>query len=241
MQRARHLIVNADDFGQSLGINRGIAVAHEHGIVTSTSLMTRWPGAAEAALYAREHPKLGVGLHVDLGEWVYRAGSWMPLYTVVSLANREAVKKELDAQIAAFRRLLGRDPTHLDSHQHVHLREPARSVLLELSRKLHVPLRHFTPGVHYCGNFYGQTAEGRPFPDFISVEALLEILRTLPDGVTELGCHPGEADDLDTMYGSERSVELKVLCDGAIRNAIQHSRIELCSFANLPGGVTVAA
>ena len=41
----RHLIVNADDFGQSAGINRGIIEAHEHGIVTSTSLMVRWPAA----------------------------------------------------------------------------------------------------------------------------------------------------------------------------------------------------
>jgi len=52
----RRLIVNADDFGQSPGINRGIMEAHERGIVTSVSLMVRWPAAVEAAAYARRLP-----------------------------------------------------------------------------------------------------------------------------------------------------------------------------------------
>ena len=46
-------IVNADDFGQSPGITRGVIAAHERGIVTSASLMVRWPSANEAAAYAR--------------------------------------------------------------------------------------------------------------------------------------------------------------------------------------------
>src|SRR5436190_3388019 len=66
------LIVNADDFGMTPGVNRGIISAHESGIVTSTSLMVRGAAAAEAVELAREHPQLSVGLHVDLCEWVYR-------------------------------------------------------------------------------------------------------------------------------------------------------------------------
>ena len=62
MTAAHCLIVNADDFGQSPGVNRGIIEAHEHGIVTSASLMVRWPAAASAAAYAREHARLGLGL-----------------------------------------------------------------------------------------------------------------------------------------------------------------------------------
>src|SRR5262245_44565211 len=79
----RYLIVNADDFVQSEGINRGIIDAFENGIVTSVSLMARWRAAASAAAYARAHPNLSVGLHVDLGEWVYREGEWQLLYEVV--------------------------------------------------------------------------------------------------------------------------------------------------------------
>ncbi|MGB7948954.1 MAG: ChbG/HpnK family deacetylase, partial [Candidatus Binatia bacterium] len=68
MSGEKYLIVDADDFGQSPGINRGIIEAHDHGIVTTASLMTQWPGADEAAVYAKKHPELSVGLHLDLGD-----------------------------------------------------------------------------------------------------------------------------------------------------------------------------
>src|SRR5438552_1298467 len=83
MPAQRYLIVNADDFGLSVGVNRGIIRAHEEGIVTSASLMVRWPAAAEAAAYARTAARLGVGLHVDLAEWVYQAQEWVLRYQVV--------------------------------------------------------------------------------------------------------------------------------------------------------------
>src|SRR4051794_39741974 len=76
----RYLIVNADDFGQSRGVNAGIVEAHERGVVTSASLMVRWPAAAEAAACARSHPRLAVGLHLDLGEWECRDGTWVARY-----------------------------------------------------------------------------------------------------------------------------------------------------------------
>ena len=232
MVSKRHLIVNADDFGQSPGVNRGIFEAHEHGIVTSASLMVRWPAAAEAAAYSREHPRLSLGIHVDLGEWAYREETWVPVYEVIPVDDIEAVKNEVTRQLVSFRRLVGKDPTHIDSHQHVHLREPARSVLVDVSSELHVPLRHLTPGVQYCGSFYGQTAEGYPLPDSISVEGLLKTLTTLPSGLTELGCHPGTGNDLNTMYRNERERELKTLCDSRVRATIKNQEIELRSFRN---------
>src|SRR5215210_6058372 len=95
----RFLIVNADDFGQSPGVNRGVIAAHERGIVTSASLMVRWPAAAEAAAYARARPGLSVGLHVDLGEWVYRDGAWAARYEVARADDRAAVAAELARQL----------------------------------------------------------------------------------------------------------------------------------------------
>src|ERR1700682_6105944 len=115
MSTAKSLIVNADVFGQRAGVNRGIITAHERGIVTSASMMVRWPAAAEAAAYAREHPKLSVGLHLDLGEWSFQEGAWRPLYEVVSMQDAAAVKEEFLRQIEAFRSLVGADPTHIDS------------------------------------------------------------------------------------------------------------------------------
>jgi predicted glycoside hydrolase/deacetylase ChbG (UPF0249 family) len=229
----RYLIVNADDFGQSDGVNRGIIKAHHYGIVTSASLMVRWPAAGEAASYARAHPQLALGLHVDLGEQVHRHGKWVPRYTVVALDDKAAIAEEVDRQLQMFHRLVGCTPSHLDSHQHVHLREPMRTVLIDIACTLDIPLRHYCPAIAYRGDFYGQTAEGKPLPEAISVERLIHILETLPPGYTELACHPGEGRDLDTTYLDERAVELRVLCDPRIRTAIHALEIELRSFWDL--------
>jgi predicted glycoside hydrolase/deacetylase ChbG (UPF0249 family) len=234
MTAARYLIVNADDFGRSPGVNRGIIESHERGIVTSASLMVRWPAAAAAAAYARAHPRLSLGLHLDLAEWAYRDESWVQLYEVAPAQDGAAVARAAAGQFAAFRDLVGRNPCHLDSHQHVHREEPARSVLLEMAKELDVPLRHFSPGVRYVGDFYGQAAKGWPCPEVISVPGLLRILTTLAGGVTELGCHPGQGEDFDSMYVRERSVEVKTLCDPHIRAALAAGAIELCSFATYP-------
>jgi predicted glycoside hydrolase/deacetylase ChbG (UPF0249 family) len=236
MGSTRYLIVNADDFGQSQCVNRGIVKAHRRGIVTSASLMVRWPAASEATAYAREHPSLSLGLHVDLGERVFHAGEWEPVYTVVPLQDPTAIADEVCRQLAAFRRLMGRDPSHLDSHQHVHLREPVRTILIEVARQLEMPLRHCRSDVCYSGSFYGQTAKGAALPDVISVDGLIHILETLPPGCTELGCHPADGCDLTTMYRHERVEELRVLCDPRVHAAIRTMGIELRSFTNLPNG-----
>jgi chitin disaccharide deacetylase len=230
---ARYLIVNADDLGQSRGINRGIISAHRDGIVTSASLMVRWPAAAEAAADARRHPRLSVGLHIDLGEQILRAGEWVPLYSVVPVQNETAVRDEISRQLGMFARLVGHAPTHLDSHQHVHLREPARSILLEIAQRLGVPLRNCSPEVSYCGSFYGQADDGTTLRDVISVEGLISILQTLAPGCTELACHPAAECDLQTLYSQERLQELKVLCDTRLRTAIAAMGFELRSFADL--------
>jgi predicted glycoside hydrolase/deacetylase ChbG (UPF0249 family) len=175
-------------------------------------------------------------LNIDLGEQIYRSGEWLFLYSVVPLQDMTAVADEVSRQLVAFRHLVGKDPSHLDSHQHVHLREPVRSVLLDAAHKLGVPQRHCSPKVCYRGGFYGQTAEGTPLPGAISVMALIDILATLPPGLTELGCHPGEGNDLYTMYGAEREQEVRALCDLRIRAAVRSMGIELRSFQNFPNG-----
>src|SRR5262245_3353290 len=226
MSGRRFLIVNADDFGQSPGINRGVIQAHEQGIVTSASLMVRWPAAVGAAAYARDHPTFSVGLHLDLGEWAFQASDGVPRYQVVPTADTPAIAGEVERQLAEFRRLVGRDPTHVDSHQHVHLREPARSVLVEIAGRRGIPVRGCASELTYCGEFYGQTSEGSPVPDRISMGGLMKILTGLAPGVTELGCHPGRGSDLETMYGSERDQEVGVLCDPRMPTAIAAMDIE---------------
>jgi predicted glycoside hydrolase/deacetylase ChbG (UPF0249 family) len=234
MSVKRYVIVNADDFGQSPGVNRGIIAAHERGIVTSASLMVRWQAAAEAAAYGRAHPGLSLGLHLDFGEWACREETWVPVYEVVSTEDAAAAASEVHRQLAAFKDLVGRDPTHIDSHQHAHLDEPLRSIVLGIAGRLGVPVRQCNRVVRYCGNFYGQGDDGAPCPENLTVEVLLQILRELPPGFTELGCHPGDGSDLDTMYRDERAQEVRVLCDARVRDALPGLGIELRSFHDFP-------
>ena len=226
------LITNADDFGQSAGINLGVAEAHEYGIVTSASLMVRWPTSAAAAAYARDHPGLSLGLHVDLGEWSYRSEEWVRIYEIVSTDDPAAVADAVAKQLADFRRLVGRNPTHLDSHQHVHREEPVRSILQHFARELRVPLRECSPQVRYCGDFYGQGEDGTPFPEGISVDNLLSIVSKLRPGVTELGCHPGLEADVNSMYRCERAEEVRTLCHPRVRATLHTLGIELSGFPN---------
>jgi predicted glycoside hydrolase/deacetylase ChbG (UPF0249 family) len=225
---ARRLIVNADDFGRSAGINRGIATAHERGVVTSASLMVRWPAAVQAAEYTRGR-QLSVGLHLDLGEWSPDGNGWRPLYTV----ETDDPEAEVRGQLTRFRELVEAEPTHLDSHQHVHREEPLASIVHALGAELDVPVRSLSGDVRYCGDFYGQTGRGEPLPEALDVEALLAIITALPAGTTELGCHPGEPSDVDSSYGEERLREIGALCDPRVRAAIAEEGIDLCSFSDL--------
>jgi predicted glycoside hydrolase/deacetylase ChbG (UPF0249 family) len=234
MASPKHLIVNADDFGLSLGVTRGIIRAHERGILTSASLMVRGRGATEAANYARRSSRLSLGLHIDLAEWVFRGGEWMPKYRVVPTDDPKAIVAEVARQLESFRSLVGKNPTHLDSHQHVHRNEPVCSVLLNIARELAVPLRDHNDVVQFCGDFYGQTGEGEPFPQGIAVENLLRIFSELPPGWTEVSCHPGDDEGLDSVYRTERKVEMNTLCDPRVREALVAMNIELRSFADLP-------
>ncbi len=230
-----YLVVNADDFGLSEGVNRGLIRAHEEGIVTSASLMVRaCPAAAiAAAAYARARPQLGVGLHLDLGEWRFRQGQWGVVYEVVPPNDVRALAAEVDRQIEMFLQQVGRPPTHIDSHQHVHHHEPLRSIVAAAAAKLKVPLRGVTPGVHYFGDFYGQTGTGEPAPNCITIQSLLRLLAGLPEGVNEIGCHPGEDPELNSVYAAERSREVTVLCAPAIREAVNARGIELCDFRRI--------
>jgi predicted glycoside hydrolase/deacetylase ChbG (UPF0249 family) len=220
----RCLVVNADDFGLSDGVNAGILRAHREGIVTSASLMVRAPAAADAAERAAAHPELTVGLHVDLGEWFEDAeGEWHARYTVVDTSDGAAVVAELERQVARFRELVGRDPTHMDSHQHVHRSEPVRSAMGVLAKELRIPLRHHGR-VRYCGSFYGAGAVG--------TAALVSIIEGLPEGATELGCHPAAAVHPRWDYAHERRTELATLCHPSVRGAIERAGVRLCSFVS---------
>ena len=229
----RVLIVNADDFGRSRGVNSGVIRAHGEGIVTSATLMVRWPDAEEAAGYGRR-TSLAVGLHLDLGEWEYSRGEWHSRYEVVDIESADAVAAELERQLGRFEQLMGRPPSHLDSHQHVHRNEPVRSELLRAGELLGVPVRHLTPGIAYSGAFFGHDGRETSLPEALTVEALVRVIDELPLGVTELACHPAAEVDHESSYGHERLQEVETLCDPRVSAAIERRGVALRSFADLP-------
>ena len=235
----KHLIVNADDFGLTAGINAGIVQAHLHGIVSSTTLMVHGAAAGEAAAWARAHPALGVGLHIDLWEHVLRDGQWVRAYARCA-GDAASVRVEIERQLALFRQLLGREPDHIDTHQHVHRQAPVGDVVLAFAQEHGLALREHG-GLRYVGGFYGQDGTGGPYPEGITPQRLIELIDALPDlahegSVTELSCHPGvvAADDAlgGTMYRLERNTEITTLCDTRVRARVAQADVRLGTFAD---------
>jgi predicted glycoside hydrolase/deacetylase ChbG (UPF0249 family) len=228
----RYLIVNADDFGFSRGVNRGILEAHDRGIVTSASLMVERPAAVEAADGARERPRLGLGLHAEIGRW---RATWLPkrgsARSAAAVERRAA--EDLRRQLERFRLLVEREPAHLDSHQHRHLAELVRPAFEEIAAELHIPLRRVDRRIRFCGDFYGHDGRGRPEPDAITADALIRLIEDVEGSVTELCCHPGYADGLDDWYRTEREQEVRALCDPRVLSAAEREGVRLCSFAEV--------
>jgi predicted glycoside hydrolase/deacetylase ChbG (UPF0249 family) len=224
----RYLIVNADDLGASPGITRGILEAHERGIVTSASLMVDTPWSAEAAALARATPELSVGLHVVLEP--EPAGSPSRPW---GAGEGGELRDELRRQLDRFTTLVGRSPTHLDSHHNRHRETGVREGFLALARDLGLPLRGHSPARYFPG-FYGQWG-GRSHPEHVGVESLLRLVaKEVGEGITELGCHPGYPDPRERSgYAAEREVELRTLCDPRARAGIEALGITRVSFHDL--------
>lgn len=222
----KRLIVNADDFGASRGINRGISEAHRRGIVTSTSLMVTMPHAAEAAAMSRDMPALGVGLHA-----VLTSEDCRPL---LDFDDAKRCREELSRQLDEFERLMSVVPTHLDTHHNIHRDPRLTPVFLAIATERRLPLREHS-SARYFSNFYGQWARGETHLEQVGVEMLSEMIRTeLRTDVTELGCHPGYVDpQYFSPYSIEREAELRTLCDPRVRETVAELEIELISHAAL--------
>jgi predicted glycoside hydrolase/deacetylase ChbG (UPF0249 family) len=147
---ARELVVNADDFGLSLAINRGIIEAYEAGAVTSVSLMPTMPAFDDAVRYLTDTPVIpGVGVHLTLTVGAPltsapsltdpRTGDFHPLPRLVALAITNRVRAadvaaECRAQVRRVRDR-GIAITHLDSHHHAHLLPGVWRVVYAVARE----------------------------------------------------------------------------------------------------------
>ncbi len=146
------LIVNADDFGLTSGVNRAIAELHAAGVLASTTLMARARATDEAIELARAHPALGVGCHIVLvdGEpvlpaqqipsLVERRTGQFPASLAVFLARlfaRRIRSAEIEAEVRAqieFLQAKGIRLTHIDTHKHTHMFPTVLRAVLRAAR-----------------------------------------------------------------------------------------------------------
>lgn len=151
----RQLIINGDDFGISHEANQGILTAHEQGILTSASLMPGGRAVKEAVQIAKDHPDLGVGIHLTL----VRDHSVLPPERISGIVDsrgnfardevltgfryymrkdlRPQLVEEIEAQIEHFLSF-GLLPTHLDGHMNMHLHPAAIDQVLSLCNRYHI-------------------------------------------------------------------------------------------------------
>ncbi|MEH7492449.1 chitin disaccharide deacetylase [Neobacillus niacini] len=220
------LIVNADDFGYSRGVNYGIIDAHKYGIVNSTTMMMNMPGANQAVELAKEHPALKLGIHLvltcgkpllsDVSTLVDEQGNFKKLNDFINDQNLSLIEleREWTAQIDRFLDF-GLTATHFDSHHHVHGIPEFLPVIQRLSRKYNLPARRISE----------QPVEGVPtftdcfFHDFYGEGATQEYFnelsqRDVDHQTVEVMCHPGYLDFEvlnGSSYAADRVKETKIL------------------------------
>lgn len=249
----KYLIINADDFGLSPSVNKGILESFRAGTVSSTTLMVNMPGFEDAVRIARETPELGVGLHFnltyggpvsrpeDVPSLTKRDGSYrwerdQNISDYINTLDAKDVLTELQAQWDKFI-ATGLTPTHMDSHHHVHGDDPVNQVFLTFAqehgmatRKVHGTSTNSLPQettTHFQDAEYFES-DGKAL--------LLSFIENLKDGVTEFPCHPGYVDEhvrRISPWTDVREVELKVFTDPEVAAAIEAAGVKRISYAGL--------
>lgn len=257
------LVVNADDFGFTRGVNEGIVACHRDGILTATTLMANGPAFAHAVELARENPALDVGCHLVLvqGPGLPRTISEL----LWALARRKIdiygeLKRQMDRVLEA-----GIRPTHLDTHKHTHLAPPVLDAVIRLAREYGVEWvrkpadspqagsagfakRVVNAGVRALASRFDQRLAraglrttdhftGFQMTGVLDTPRLVEILNDLPDGTTELMCHPGFLDDdlraATTRLKESRAIELRALTSSDAKEALARRGIRLTAYEDL--------
>ena len=276
----RLLLVTADDFGLTEGVNRAVVRAYREGIVTSASLLAVGRAYGGAVRLARAHPSLAVGVHLAaVGEdpplldpaavpsLVDRSGQ-LPL-SYRTFLRRAALGKVAVADVrrefrAQVQRVVddGLVPSHLDTHQHLHLWPPVARVVTELAEEYGIPAVRLPRshrrsavgvGVNILGHLLARrldTTALRYTDDFAGLDeagtldrsfepALDRLLTRRHAGTVEINTHPGEAGDADLArfrWGYRWDRELELLVSPATRDLVDRHDVTLGSWVDLVAG-----
>ena len=155
----RRLIVNADDFGWSRGVNRGIIECFQKGIVNSTSILATGSAFDDAVNLAKQNPNLQIGIHLNFyrGQALLKESGALPAsvakFILGMLTGRikiSQIEKEFRAQIERVL-AVGLKPVHLDSEKHLHHWPSIFAITIKLAREYGLPyvrLVRERPSVH---------------------------------------------------------------------------------------------
>ncbi|MFE6073776.1 carbohydrate deacetylase [Paenibacillus sp. NPDC057886] len=235
---SKQVIINADDFGLSPGVNLGIIQAYQAGGITSTSMMVNMPGFDHALSLAQSLPDLGIGLHFNL---TYGRPVTDPAI-VPSLVKPDGsfhqgqiglmrdiadIAKELDAQWNVLVQA-SLSPTHLDSHQLLHQNDPIIfQIMAEKAVRENTPLRKSQvqhSSLDIPVPWMTDMILLDTYGDHKGLQRLLQHLTKLPDGITEIVCHPGYVDEPlreISNWLDIREHELAVFVDQEVPRTIQ--------------------
>lgn len=156
MKKTKFLIIHADDFGRTAGINKAIARGYSEGVLTSTSILTNTPSFEDAAKFAQSHPDLDIGIHLTIigrsplshpgkvKSLLNKDGTFHDVWTqllpvlLTGRADPKEIEIEFETQICRVKDY-GLTPTHMDSHQHVHMYPSIMRVLMRLAHRHKIP------------------------------------------------------------------------------------------------------
>lgn len=203
----KKLIVNADALGRSAACDAAIFHAHREGILTSTTLMVNGSAAESSVAEAKRLAHLGLGLHLTFTE----APPVLPTAQIATMvdshgilpsrpealvaADSREILAEARAQLRRFRDLVGRLPTHLDSHQNAHRLPAVFETLVVLAWETGAAVRSTSPEMRDRLRDEGLSTPDRFVQGAAADSSIESMLSGIEPGLTEIGFLPAAPDD----------------------------------------------
>ncbi len=244
----RSLIVNADDFNLTRGVDRAILECHDNGIVSSTTFMANLPVENSTVRQLKKRKRLGLGIHLN-ATFQFPVSNPARVRSLLKdgkfrkvgeqLARPPKAKEllhEYSTQIERFIKIFGCKPTHLDTHHQLHNDPFFLGVLAETGRKFRLPIRASSLMLQSKYAAFRKQTVARFFFGNLTPEGhwthgpLETILQNLPSGVSEIMCHPGVVDsDLKAVssFTTGRAVEHRVFASPFFRKLLVEQGVAL--------------